>query len=113
MTDERDNPTKPMNRIQNMVNPDPGHLIGCIVKGRGVRQGCPISPLLFAAAVDILLRKLHSNIQNSTTKAFANDIAMVVEDWRRDHGAIQDIFKEFEAMSGLDLNMSKTCVVPL
>ena len=49
----------------------------------GVRQGCPISPLLFAASVDVLLRKLMGAVQNEL-RAFADEIGMVVEDYVRD-----------------------------
>jgi len=90
---------------------------GCQFEGfgmhSGVRQGCPISPLLFAAAVDILLRRLRQQIPNVAVRAFADDIGMVVEEWEV-HGRIaQTIFSEFANMSGLKLNLPKTVVIPL
>ena len=80
---------------------------------RGVRQGCPISPLLFAAAVDILLRMIKSRIGSCTIKAFADDIATVVTDFPRDQALLARTFAEFERMSGLDLNIKKTICIPL
>jgi hypothetical protein len=79
----------------------------------GVRQGCPISPMLFAAAVDVLLRRLQQKIPDGHIRAFADDIGVVVEDWARDCGIAQTIFKEFATMSGLELNIPKTVCIPL
>ena len=79
----------------------------------GVRQGCPISPLLFAASVDVLLRRLQHKIPSSVIRAFADDIGLVAEDWDRDSSIIKQVFDEFAEMSGLDLNIPKTIVVPL
>jgi len=79
----------------------------------GVRQGCPISPLLFAAAVDVLLRKLQKAMPASTIRAFADDIGAVLEDWDRDGIIAENIFREFADMSGLELNIEKTTAIPL
>ena len=78
-----------------------------------MRQGCPISPLLFAAAVDILLRRLANKVGDSTIKAFADDIGAVFADWDRDSPVAEEIFREFAEMSGLELNTSKTICIPL
>ena len=79
----------------------------------GVRQGCPISPLLFAAAVDVLLRRLQQKLPEGHLRAFADDIGLVVEEWARDWGLAQNIFQEFAEMSGLELNIPKTVCIPL
>jgi hypothetical protein len=79
----------------------------------GVRQGCPISPMLFAAAVDVLLRRLQQKIPEGEVRAFADDIGLVVRNWARDCGTAQTIFREFAVMSGLELNISKTVCIPL
>ena len=79
----------------------------------GVRQGCPISPLLFAAVVDVLLRILKQRIQGSSIKAFADDIGAVFFDWDTSAPIAEETFKEFADMSGLELNISKTVCIPL
>ena len=78
----------------------------------GVRQGCPISPLLFAAAVDILLRQLADKVGDCSVKAFADDIGAVFADWDRDSPVAEMIFQKFAEMSGLELNTSKTICIP-
>ena len=86
----------------------------------GVRQGCPISPLLFAASIDVLLRYIIHSLKNrdgvsvrGTIRAFADDIGAVIEDWDRDGPQLEAIFREFATMSGLELNIPKTIAIPL
>ena len=79
----------------------------------GVRQGCPISPLLFAASVDVLLCMLARKIPNSTIRAFADDIGAVFESWEHDSIIAEELFSEFAIMSGLELNIKKTVCIPL
>ena len=90
----------------------------------GVRQCCPISPLLFAASIDILLRYIILNLEKiedtsedgavrGAIKAFADDIGAVIEDWDRDGPKLEAIFREFAIMSGLEFNNPKTVAIPL
>ena len=90
-----------------------GHLFKGFALSSGVRQGCPLSPLIFVLVTDILLRRLQANFPTCTTRAFADDNAMVLSDfWRMAPGILQ-IYKEFGKMSNLQLNLSKTVVIPL
>ena len=79
----------------------------------GVRQGCPLSPVLFVAVVDVLLRKLRALLPDAITKAFADDTAMVVPNFHWHANTIMSLFKEFGEISGLHLNLPKTVLIPL
>ena len=79
----------------------------------GIRQGCPLSPLLFALAVDIFLRRFQKSFPLATIRAFADDIAMVTDNVLRDADQIMNLFADFGSVSGLELGVSKTIVVPL
>ena len=79
----------------------------------GVRQGCPLSPLLFAVCVDLLLRMLSHKLPDLVCKAFADDIAAIVSDWWEQGPILQSIFDEFAHISNLHLNTDKTLCIPL
>ena len=80
---------------------------------RGIRQGCPLSPLLFAMATDLLLRRLHRHFPLALSRAWADDIAMVLPSASAQLRLLQDFFLDFGRVAGLHLNISKTVLVPL
>ena len=81
----------------------------------GVRQGCPLSPLLFALATDSLLRRLLNVLPTELdiVRAFADDIAAVCSDWCKSIPFLSVLFLEFEKVSALNLNIAKTMFIPL
>ena len=79
----------------------------------GIRQGCPLSPLLFAVVADLVLRRLTGAFTEDTVRAFADDTAMVIQDWWRSAGKVRELFADFASISGLELNLPKTVVIPL
>ncbi|CAE8592552.1 unnamed protein product [Polarella glacialis] len=86
-----------------------GHEFESIVVRSGVRQGCRLSPLLFALCADILLRKLSEHLQGDEILcAFADDTAAVVANYVKSLPVLSSLFQEFEAISALALNKKKT-----
>jgi len=79
----------------------------------GIRQGCPLSPLLFVVVVDSLLRHLAASLPTAVPRAYADDIGLVTEDFLRDLPHLQRIFGQFQQVSGLRLNLPKTAIIPL
>ena len=81
--------------------------------GAGIRQGCPLSPLLYVTVAESLLRALHDRLPLAVIRAFADDTALVTAALGRDLPAIQEVFGKFAAASNLHLNLPKTMLIPL
>ena len=80
----------------------------------GTKQGCPLSMALFAMCLHALLMHLQRIAgNNDITGAFADDLAMVIEDITKVLAPIAHLFEEFEGISGLALNHPKCAIIPL
>ena len=79
----------------------------------GIRQGCPLSPLLYVVAADGILRRMRQASPLTTTRAYADDTAAVLVDLAREAPAISNVFAALATASGLHLNVSKCLCIPL
>ena len=86
---------------------------------RGIRQGCPISALLFIMVVEILSLhiKQNKNITGIPVEEFSVKITQLADDttlFLQDIDSLKeviDFLNKFKLSSGLKLNMGKTEVI--
>ena len=79
----------------------------------GVRQGCPLSPLLYATVAEVLLDKIEQQCPGTLTRCYADDTALVANDFWKEAPHLVKIFQEFSQISGLHLNLRKSFIIPL
>ena len=88
---------------------------------KGVRQGCPLSPLLYVLVFETLLTKIRTspNInglklpgtnEEAKLSAFADDATLILTDYNSIFSSFQ-ILTNYEQASGAKLNKSKSCGV--
>ena len=92
---------------------------------RGVRQGDPLSPMLFILAMDPLQRMLELATQNGAisplpstiarwiVSLYADDAAIFLNPTKDDIAATQVVLQAFGNISGLHINMDKSSVHPI
>jgi exonuclease III len=80
-----------------------------ILQERGVRQGCPISPLLFIVVLDFLLKSVDHKFEKSILfqLAYADDLTIVGVEQEQVENAFKFLSKEGEQL-GLIVNSKKT-----
>ena len=88
---------------------------------RGIRQGCPLSALLFILAVEILSIKIRASptikgitINNYEIKLtqLADDTTLFLKNTQSLHNSFE-LINDFHKCSGLKLNYSKTEILPI
>lgn len=107
--------TNPIARIK--VN---GSLSKTIKLGKGCRQGCSVSPLLFAIFLEPLSQwiKQNDSIKGVTIAGieqkialFADDVLIYLVNPNSSLSVLLDAFKEFGMLSGYKVNFQKTQVI--
>jgi hypothetical protein len=108
-------PQSTMNVIMALFEKNIGIPILCdahktkIFVNNGLRQGCPLSPILFNLAMDPLLTALEGLSDRLLCRAYCDDLATCfeAEDWPHFCDALSHI-DSFNAASGSSSNVKKT-----
>ncbi|KAL3694931.1 hypothetical protein R1sor_008582 [Riccia sorocarpa] len=93
---------------------------------RGVRQGCPVSPLLFAISTQPLMRLFRDaerrGLLTGVTiprgrpllhKLFANDSGICITATEQNFECLKLLVEKFERVSGAKLNLGKSVILPM
>ena len=79
----------------------------------GVRQGCPLSPIVYALVAEDLLDLIDDLVPGCFTRAYADDTAIVIQDFWKAAPSLIKLFEDWCKVSGLSLNLTKSVIIPL
>ena len=105
-----------------LLNGVPGPWFTC---KRGLRQGDPLSPLLFILCVDPLHRLLEAATRTDVlntilgtaarmrTSLYADDAVIFINPVRQEIDSLLELLQQFGDATGLRVNLSKSSAVPI
>ncbi|OAE25854.1 hypothetical protein AXG93_2145s1530 [Marchantia polymorpha subsp. ruderalis] len=94
--------------------------------GRGVRQGCPLAPLLFVLATQPLMTEMEQSFQAGRLRGykvgdpvlldyslFADDMGVFIDNTHSFFQELRRVLAKYEVSSGARLNLSKSSILLL